>query len=419
MPRYSTLCKAFLIFFILTSGLLPFVSYATDFDAMVVPSLMDSDMDGWYRIPMNSGPAIHKATQVTQGQIFSLLIFFRGYTVDKGSKVHIRYDVQVYDPKGKPTEDKGSDLLAYQGEIGNNRDALLLNQQFLKILFTEKYPVGTYNIKVVAFDKIANTSFTKETPIELVSFSPGKKFSSEKELGEWLMGYYGNPTPVKAIHGVLQFVQLDREWVNKRIGTLAFFRRVFTDNPFLLENISRNANAYTIDEKKKLILMAVLSESNSQAQLIAAGNKELNDFLVSAKKLKIPDTDAEITSADQLDVLWSEFLATGKYHPVKKIVSALALSKYKGTLDKIKSGEIKDRTREIEKAAYLDATYQSAVWSLISNCKQMPLVFKYCIFVYENESLPEDIKNQLGAILSVVQKKLQNDKKTGKDQAGR
>jgi hypothetical protein len=74
-------------------------------------------------------------------------------------------------------------------------------------------------------------------------------------------------------------------------------------------------------------------------------------------------------------------------------------------LDKIKSKEI-EVTKEVEENAYLEATYGAAVWSLLSNCKQMPLVFKYCVYMYENEDLDNDIKDQLGAILKIAQKEI-------------
>ncbi len=102
------------------------------------------------------------------------------------------------------------------------------------------------------------------------------------------------------------------------------------------------------------------------------------------------------------------FLTIGKYDPLKKIVSTLALKKYRGNLNKIQAGEV-EITKEIERNAYLEATYGAAVWSLISNCKQMPLVFKYCAFMYEYEDLDDDIKSQLGSILRIAQKELQEE----------
>jgi len=151
---------------------------AAEFDAMVAPSLMDSNMDGWYKIPQNSGPKIRIVDRVFQDQAFNLLILFRGYSADKKNNLHITYDLQVYDPQGNPTEDKGSDILAYQGP---NPNVLILSQGVVTIIFTDKYPVGTYKIKVTAYDKIGNKSFTSETPIELIPFALPEKFTSQNE----------------------------------------------------------------------------------------------------------------------------------------------------------------------------------------------------------------------------------------------
>ncbi len=188
--------KIFTIFLLLSLSIFISASQASEFDTMVVPSLMDSDMDGWYKIPPNSGPNIHKAYNVYQGQMFNLLIFFRGYTADKNNNLHVRYDVQIYDPKGNPTDDKGTDILAYQGAMGNP-SALMLNQQYLKIVFTDKYQLGTYKIKVTAYDKISDKSFTSEAQIELIPFKLPEKFKAQKEAEGWLMGYYRNITLVR------------------------------------------------------------------------------------------------------------------------------------------------------------------------------------------------------------------------------
>lgn len=388
-------------------------SQAVKFDTMVVPSLMDSDMDGWYKIPPNSGPNIHKAYSVYRDQIFNLLIFFRGYTADKENKLHIRYDVQVYDPMGNPTDDKKTDVLAYHGPLGNP-EALVLNQQYLKIVLTEKYQLGTYKIKVTAYDKISGDTFTSETPIELVPFTFPAKFESQEKAGAWIMDYYLNPTPVKAISCVQTIIQPNPEWLGENLNILTFFRRIFSDNPFLFKNIAKHFNSFPVEDQKKFLIIAAISDDSALEPLISdSSHQKLKKMYNIAKGLKFLDISREINSAVQLDILWSEFLTTGKYDPIRKIVSALSLNKYKGTLEKIKTGQI-ELTSEIEKAAHLEATHRSAVWSLISNCKQMPLVFKYCVFIYENEDLDESIKNQLGAILSVAQEEINKKSETTK-----
>ncbi|MFV2057499.1 MAG: hypothetical protein ACC707_13595 [Thiohalomonadales bacterium] len=395
----------FLLNFVLASTNL----HAAQFDAIVAPSLMDSGMDGWYKIPPNSGPHVHRAHSIYQDQGFSLLIFFRGYTADKDNIVHVMYDVQVYDPQGKPTDDKGSNLLAYKGPMGNP-NALMLNRQYLKIVFTEKYPPGNYRIKVTAYDKINNESFTSEAQIELVPFAFPDKFSSQKETGEWMMKYYINPTPINAIGALQDSMKLDPEWLNENLSILSFFKTIYKDNPFLLKNIAKQFSSFSIEDQKKFLLIAsLMGDTRFLLEDISSFSDDLTDFLLEIAEISIPEVNDEINSAVQLDILWSEFLATGKYEPIRKIVSSLALYKHKGTLDKIKSGEIIKVTEDIKTKAYLEATYQSAVWSLKSNIKQMPLVLKYCTFIYQNEKLDADIKSQLGSIIQIAQSEIRKE----------
>lgn len=379
---------------------------AAKFKALVVPSLMDSNMDGWYKTPPNSGPNIHTAHSIYQDQVFNLLIFFSGYKADKDNIVHVRYDVQIYDPQDKKTDDKGSDLLAYRGPAGNP-NALMLNQQYLKIVFTKKYPLGKYKIKVVAYDKINNNSFTSETPIELLPFSLPDKFSSQKEVGKWMMSYHIKHTPIKAISALQEFVQVDPVWLNKNISVLRFFATIFKNNPFLLKNVHKQFSSFSKDDQKKfLVIASLIGDTQFLLKDISSLPDDLRDYLLEIADLRIPNVNNEINSPVQLDILWSEFLATGKYEPIRKIVGSLALHKHSGTLNKIKSGKIKKVTKDIKAKAYLEATYRSAIWSLKSNMKQMPLVLKYCTYIYQNEKLDKKIKNLLGSIIQVAKTKI-------------
>jgi hypothetical protein len=291
----------------------PLSTSAAEFDAMVVPSLMDSGMDGWYKIPPNSGPNIHKASSIYKDQFFNLLIFISGYSADEKKNLYVTYDVQVFDPKGRPTDDKGTDLLAYRGPMGSP-DAIILNQQYLKIVFTDKYPIGTYNIKVTAHDKISGSTSTSEAPINLLSFSMPEKFDTDEEVAKWLMGYYANPTPIKAISGVQKMVETDRKWLDENLNVLTFFRQIFADNPFLLKNIAKNFGFLSFEDKKKFLLIAGIAGDNSLEPLLPpSGSDELQQVYNQAKDINLPDVSGQIKSAVQLDILWSEFLTTGKY----------------------------------------------------------------------------------------------------------
>lgn len=382
-------------------------SVAGNFDAMVIPSLMDDQMDPWYRVPMNSGPEIPRATRITHGQEFMLLAFFRGYAVDEYNHAHVRYDVQIYGPDGKPTDDQGFDMEVYQGEVLNPQ-ALMLNRQYLKITFTEKYPVGNYTIILTGHDKVSKGRFNKEVTIELVPFTLGDKFSTEKEVGEWFMSYYKKPEPMRSIQAMSKIIQLDSDWLKKNLNIPVFFMHIFKRNPFLSDYIQSHLGDFSLDDRKRLMIIATLShdEKLTQALKEKGGVEKAHDF---AKHIKLPNQSTEITHASYLDMYWSEFFATGRYEPINRIVSALALQKYKGSLDKLKAAKASEKTKEMNDQAYLEAVYRSATWSLISNSLQEPLVYKYCLFMYQNEQLDEGIKKELAIILGVIQKRIQEE----------
>ncbi|MDA8403020.1 MAG: hypothetical protein M0Z56_02310, partial [Desulfobacteraceae bacterium] len=255
--------------------------------------------------------------------------------------------------------------------------------------------------------------FTSVTPIDLVPFTLAETFSSPKDAGKWMMGYWDNPSPIKAIDGLKQLVQTDPTWVNDNLDVLAFFRKIYSNNPFLLKNMAMHFNSLPINDKKKFLLISALSGDASLTPLIGktSGDKELIAYADFARTVKFPDVNGDITTTVQLNILWSEFLATGKYDPVKKIVSALSLKKYDGVTDKLNPGG-KTTSEQTKKQAAYEATYRSAIWSLTSNCKQIPLVLKYCAFMYERETLAKDVRDQLGILLHRVQKELK-EKRSG------
>lgn len=99
--------------------------------------------------------------------------------------------------------------------------------------------------------------------------------------------------------------------------------------------------------------------------------------------------------SSQLDMLWGTFFASGEYKPIKQLVEVLELGQYKGNFNKYK--ESQDAAYE-EKAA-LDLVYQVAKLSIDSNCRQDKLVRDYCNFIYENENLSPQAKQELKEIL--------------------
>ena len=392
--------KRWIILFVILCGCVTAsVAQERKFDVLVLPSLMDTDLDGWYRIPHNSGPYLHNTQQVVKNQLFNLIIIFSGYAVDHSNLVNLTYDVQIYDPFGKPTEDAGRGIVGYQGEVGNAEN-LLLNQQLMRVMFTDDYAYGTYQIEVKAYDQVSGTSVSVTRPIELLPIDLDFSFADSAAANTWMMSYHRELEPLKAVAALQLIVQTDPKWVTKHLSLVVFFSRLFADNLHLLNQVNQDFERYSLEEQKRFLLIDYFVGENQLATHWQT--RAFAEFRQTLQGIVFPSLNGEINHAVQLDMLWSEFLATGKYEPIRKIVSALNLVKYQGTIDDIKQNK-PQMTEELKRQAYLEATYKSAVWSLLSNNKQFPLVNKYCHFIYQNEQLTDSEKQQLAIILRKVQ----------------
>ena len=93
-------------------------------------------------------------------------------------------------------------------------------------------------------------------------------------------------------------------------------------------------------------------------------------------------------------------------------MTALNLSAHSGTIEKFKSGEL-ENSGETRSKIHKDAVFQSALWSIMSNCRQSELLFQYCVGLYESKELNEIEKRYLGMMLRKVseenQKSIQPD----------
>ncbi len=384
-----------------------------EFRALIFPSIADREMDFWYKIPPNSGPQLSSIKDIYQNQKIDFLVFFSGYSLDNDN-AHIEYDVEFSHPddKEKPTQE-AKNILGFKGVV-KNKKALIASKNNASIVFDKTDRLGKYDIKLIAYDKVSNKVFKATTSLNLLAFSIPKAFESQKEVNKWLDSYHIRPDPIKSISALKFMIKTEAEWINKNLHTLALFKKIFSDNPFLFSGIANQFDTLSETDKKKVLLISAITEGSEFSDFKIINNKqEYFDFYKLAQKTKIPNTEEEIVSAVQLDVLWAEFLVTGKYAPIRKIVSALKLYKHIGVLEKIKNKEL-SADKDTFKKAYLEATHGAATWSLMSQAKNIPLVYKYLIFMYKNEKLDNTIKAQLGAILNKVQKgKNKTNAKTG------
>jgi hypothetical protein len=383
------------------------------FDARLVPSIADKQLDFWFFTPENCGPKIPTVKKVYQNQIFMLLMFAKALPIDSQTQLDISFDIKITSPKNTVSIDE-KNLPFYKGEIANK---LIIPREVQEIGFDQNDIFGVYNIEAVFHERVSNRSYTAKTTVELVPFERPEKFSSKEEIGKWVMQYYQKPNPIKAFAGILEMEQTDPNWIKENYMTLAFYRCIFLDNPFLWEYYTQMYQTASTDEKKKMLLAAAVVPSKEKEQIFVPKiGQELIPLYQEFSKIHIPETDKEITTAEQLDILWSEFFASGRYQPILKIVKALELQKYEKILQKLKNKEIK-LTKELELKLMLGIVYQSAVWSLTSNCLNCSLVHQYCQTIFEHEPLSPEVKKSLASVLPAVDyKQKEEQEKTVKQE---
>lgn len=215
-----------------------------------------------------------------------------------------------------------------------------------------------------------------------------KRFKKLSEYESWLMHYYANPEPARL------FDAFDYGVRNKKIAkdgngmmVIGFFSSCLREDTVAQKSFYQKI-ADTKDENLIYDFGLTLWQAHTDFSI-----KLLNKFLKQSNtkkyssdfnKLKrekfINIWNDPITHPDQLDMLWTDFFATGNEKSVRKIISKLA---------DLNSGSPFDQ-----------ATASSAQWSLTSNSIQHQRVLEICTL--ERESASGAIRQALEKIIEVA-----------------
>lgn len=392
------------ILFTLSAILSSSVVYSnTAFNSIVVATFMDVALDNVYKtLPETGNPVIYGTKQVYPNQWFNLFVAFENYSLNSKKQANIVYDYEVYDPQGNLTTDKDRNLLGSRLTI-KNINTVLPSADVVRLMFTDDYPFGLYTIKVKAYDKVSKRTDISETLVELIKPELTNRFSSSADVGQWVMDYHTEFNSIMAVDAALKILRTDQKFLDENMHILTFFKIVFSENAFLFDLVAENFNSYRRDEQAKLIMLAALTKNNSLDRFVKQ-DLEFKKLYKLIRYIKFPRVDREIDSALQLDILWSEFFATGKYQPISKIIASLELRRYAGSINKLNAVKKENRTPAMVKDAEYEAVFSSAIWSLMSNSSNSPLVYKYCAYAFSDINISSDIRNQLGTILYEINK---------------
>jgi len=371
-----------------------------DFDFLLLLTQQDIEMNWWFSVPAQFRPKVSPISEVTKGEFFKILPIFNHYGTKSQNEVKITYDVEIINPDGNVDESM-KNVTGFQGPAPG--PYLLPSLGMLAVSFDPEDPYGEYTVNVSAYDHVKKQKAKKTRQVILKKFDINKL---EGNLESWYFTYPTRPEPSLAL---TNFINSPRPYINDKgnplWSTLWLYKQIYSENEFLVPHtVEFYKTKATRQQQKDIILLFHLLNKLKKLPL----NSEFDGYIKKLKKLRVPNPYEEIETGDQLDMLWAEFFATSRVKPIRQILTALNLGTHVGTLEKVKSGEL-TKSPEIQKKATLEAVFQSALWSVMSNCKQSPLLFQYCMGLYESDQLNEMEKGCLGAMLRKVSEEKQKN----------
>lgn len=361
------------------------------FDLFIVPTV-DEQLDSWLKVPPQLNPTIHMVETVYPNQPFALRLLFRNYARSDNRNVHITYDVQFFGPDSEPTADRGNNLLAYRGSVANP-DAIIVNQQFLRIFFDESYPPGEYRIRVLATDHVAGQQASVSGTLTLAPFEKSGHFVSFDFFNYWLRHYFRQPDVAKAVFGILQYLEPNPDWLAENPALVAYTRRLLRDNPWLgphLAELSRTG----ISSEEKILTLQALGRYRMPEEPYKTLGPEQEAWLNHVEGLEGAGAGKPLSTPEDIAAAWGEFYATGHLDPVREIVSLLEPFALSDPSDAVRKQSVPE---------------QAAFWSLVENGREVPLVTKYATYLLEHDALTPQNKIQLRLALQIIEKSLEEE----------
>ncbi|MBI5382174.1 MAG: hypothetical protein HZA31_09775 [Opitutae bacterium] len=213
-----------------------------------------------------------------------------------------------------------------------------------------------------------------------------------KAQNEWFKRFY-QTHDLKPFDGFWREVitQAMLEDKNRQSPIIGFASQVFRQHPELLQGRIDAVSAFPQKQQEALRRLLQLANcAEAQKILQADDSKQSRPAPPAIKDWKIKD-------AGDLDLCWGYFFATGDTAALDPIITALAFGKYAGALERYKTS---GKTKEDKAAAYKDAIFGSAMWSLGANAKEDPRIAAHLEKVFNDPATPKDQGLWLAAILS-------------------
>ena len=368
---------------------------AGTFKATLVPVRGDRALDFWYRTPAASEPNLAVVERVHPNDAVLLLVLLEGMGDTGGGKGRVSLRFSTIDTAGE-TEVLAEDVPAWDDTLPP-KGIITISRALPEFYFDDEEPMGTSTIVVEARDAGSGTTVRTQAALELVPWTYGQVPDDEQE-GDWMVAYYRAPAPGQAVRAYLEYAEVENPksegW---NYAVLGFYRSIFQVSPWLVDHLVARFEGADDTQQMKIIAMLHLVGQAERIEQLPFGDPDSRKRVrANAEELVLPDPYATIEGPVQLDLRWGEFLATGRYAPVRQLVTALDLAPFEDAVEAFPKSKKTERDKE---RFWKGVTFQAARWSLDSNMTQHPLVLAYAQHVAEHEKLGKDARTQLAELL--------------------
>lgn len=372
---------------------------APPFKVGVAPTIQYAIEDLWYHTPADTGPRIAVVDQIVRHQPVVLLVHIVGAAANADGYANVSYDLTVRQADGTVSIEKKGLSAISRRKIAAGYVSLAETE--IGFVADDYDPLGAYAVHVAAHDQVSGGQAEGRAEFHVVSpehlGGPPADFDPER----WLTYYYRKPEPQLALAALtaLSHDPAIRRAPNRLGPLLGFYEQILADNPWLASAFKERF-VTTKDDDERRLLSVVLAyvyrdDAGFARDLPDAAQRDLAD--VPRSQLPVPST--EPADAGELDVYWGRFLASGRFQPIRDLVTVVQnYLPYQGAMEKYRHLAPKPAT--VPPAVAKDVILGAALWSLGSNARQHDLVRNYLRSLLKDNDTPPAVKPALRAALA-------------------
>ena len=383
------------------------------YDLIVCPTLMVNLTDQIKFVMPNRGLQITTVSKVERQQPFSLNIAI-GLKKPLEHELKLIGDVVITAPDGKQsTIVKEKEFFV----LPAGARGLIFSKSFLSVSFDPPDKNGRYQFSVILKNASGEVK-SQSAEVELVDAVTNFELMDFKEFDQLLTCYYQTPKPERLLAALNYFLN---EGVIKlrssgksanALSVLWCFANIFRSNPQFFDELAKMSGSdHPKDQYLAILFYAIGKEFTEpyRAQINPHILKQISRY----KKPLLSEND-EIKFPQQLDLLWGEFFAAGKFSSIQRISSALQKKPELSIQEaKIITAAGKELTGEQKQLLINSLIKRTAVWSLQSNISRNrhPLARFYLETICARKLYPDEQAAQLICGILKNKKSTQGNKK--------